>query len=114
MKSFDKSRRHLARRPQSDKGTRTTRRRFVLIISPKEFNHQFGTPLCVPITLGGSLARHAGFAATLTGTGIKTDGVVLCNQLRIVDLAARNAKFIERVPDYVVLDVIAKVMTLLE
>jgi len=80
------------------KGREQEGARFVLIISPKEFNHQFGTPLCVPITLGGSLARHAGFAATLTGTGTKTHGIVLCNQVRILDLAARNAKFIEREP----------------
>jgi mRNA interferase ChpB len=39
---------------------------------------------------------------------------VLCNQVRILDLAARDARFIERVPDYVVIDVIAKVMALLE
>ena len=39
---------------------------------------------------------------------------MLCNQIRVLDLAARRAKFIERVPEHVIDDVIAKVMTLLE
>src|ERR1700674_1159450 len=74
------------------KGREQQGARFVLIISPQEFNQQFGTPLCAPITQGGNLARHAGFAATLTGTGTKTNGVVLCNQVRILDLAARDSR----------------------
>lgn len=74
----------------------------------------FGTPLCAAITQGGNFARHAGFAATLTGAGTKTGGVVLCNQIRVLNLAARRAKFIERVPEHIIDDVIAKVMTLLE
>ena len=35
--------------------------RFVLIVSPAEFNG-LGTPLVCPITQGGNFARHAGFA----------------------------------------------------
>ena len=95
------------------KGNEQQGPRFVLIVSPKEFN-LLGTPLCVPITQGGVVARYAGFAATLSGAGTKTGGVVLCNQVRVLDLAARKAKFVERAPDFVVDDAIARIMTLLE
>lgn len=87
--------------------------RFVLILSPKEFN-QLGTPLCVPITQGGTFARYAGFAVTLMGAGTKTGGVVLCHQVRTLDLVARKGHFVERVPVAVVDEVLAKVTTLLE
>lgn len=87
--------------------------RFVMIISPRIFN-KLGTPLCAPITQGGNFARHAGFAVSLTGAGTKTQGVVLCNQLRTLDLVARGAKRVERLPDFIVEDVLAKIATLIE
>lgn len=39
---------------------------------------------------------------------------MLCNQIRIVDLEARNAKRIESVPEAAVLDALARVQTLFE
>ena len=54
---------------------------YVMIVSPKAFN-VLGTPLVCPITQGGSFARHAGFAVSLSGAGTVTQGVVLCNQPR--------------------------------
>jgi mRNA interferase ChpB len=95
------------------KGREQNNPRYVLVLSRKEFN-QLGTPLCAPITTGGNFARYAGFTVTLMGAGTQTSGVVLCNQVRVLDLAARKARFIERAPDLVMDEVIAKVMTLLE
>lgn len=70
--------------------------RDVLIVSPRTFNI-LGTPLVCPITQGGNFARHAGFAVSLSGAGTQTQGVVLCNQPRVLDLQARKARFIEKV-----------------
>jgi mRNA interferase ChpB len=39
----------------------------VLIISPYSFNRLTKTPVVLPITSGGSFARTAGFAVSLTG-----------------------------------------------
>ncbi len=88
-------------------------RRFILILTPAAFN-ALGTVLCAAITQGGDFARHRGFAVSLTGTGLKTGGVVLCNQLRTLDLRARQARFIERAPDFVVDEALAKVSALLD
>jgi len=95
------------------KGREQEGRRYVLVVSPKAFN-VLGTPLVCPVTQGGNFARHAGFAVSMTGTGTNTQGVVLCNQLRTLDLKARGAKFIEKAPGFIVDEVLAKLQTLLE
>ena len=87
--------------------------RYVLIVSPKAFN-LFGTPLVCPITQGGNFARHAGFAVSLSGAGMQVQGVVLCNQPRVLDLQARKARFVEKAPDFITDEVLAKLSTLIE
>jgi len=66
------------------------------------------------VTQGGNFARHAGFAVSLAGAGTHTQGVVLCNQARVLDLQARKARFVERVPEFIVDEVLAKLSTLIE
>ena len=88
-------------------------RRYVLVVSPREFN-KLGTPLVCPITQGGNFARDSGFAVSLSGAGTRTQGVVLCNQPRVLDLQTRHAGFAEKAPQFVVDEVIAKLATLLE
>jgi len=87
--------------------------RSALVLSPREFN-RFGDVLVIPITQGGDFSRFAGFAVSLTGTGCKTQGVALVNKLRMLDLAARKAKKVERVPQEVIDDAIGRLMTLFE
>jgi mRNA interferase ChpB len=88
-------------------------KRYVLIVTPREFN-RFGTPLVCPITQGGNFARDKGFAVTLSGAGTRTQGVVLCNQPRVLDLLTRGASFAEKVPQPIVDEVLAKLVTLLD
>jgi mRNA interferase ChpB len=95
------------------KGREQANPRYVLILTPKEFNI-LGTPIVAPITQGGNFARQQGFAVSLSGAGTNANGVVLCNQLRALDMRARNGRFAERVPDYIMDDVLAKVATLFE
>lgn len=87
--------------------------RFVLVVSPSEFN-TLGTQLVCPITQGGNFARHAGFAVPLNGTGTRTGGVVLCNQCRVIDLQARKGTFVERVPEFIVDEVRERLATLID
>jgi mRNA-degrading endonuclease toxin of MazEF toxin-antitoxin module len=94
-------------------GPEQTGRRYVMIVSPRPFN-RLGTPIVCPITQGGNFARHAGFAVSLSGAGINAQGVILCNQLRALDLQTRGAKFIEKAPDFVIEDVMARVAVLFE
>jgi len=87
--------------------------RYVMIVSPREFN-RLGTPIVCPITQGGSFARDRGFAVSLMGLGLNTQGVVLCHQLRALDLNARGGKFIERIPPEIVDEVLARISPIFE
>lgn len=84
-----------------------------LVLTTKEFN-KLGDVLVAPITQGGDFARYAGFAVTLTGTGCKTQGAALVNKIRMLDLAARKARKVERVPQVVIDDAIARLVALLD
>lgn len=84
--------------------------RYVLLVTTKSFN-AIGTPIIVPITTGGQFARFQGFAVSLSGAGTCSSGVILCNQLRAVDLKARNAKYVESVPDFIISEVLARIST---
>ena len=89
-------------------------RRPVLVISPDAFNRVTRVPVVLPITGGGSFARTAGFAVSLSGAGTKTAGVIRCDQPRALDLSARHGRRLESVPDLVMDEVLAKVATILE
>ena len=84
-----------------------------LVLSTREFN-RLGDVLIAPITQGGDYARYAGFAIPLMGTGCKTQGAALVNKIRMVDLVARQAKKVERVPQEVIDDARARLMAVLE
>lgn len=95
------------------KGREQAKPRYVLILTPRAFN-QLGTPVVAPITSGGAFARMRGFAVSLSGAGTNASGVVLCHQIRALDLRARGGRFVERVPGFIIEDVLAKVTTLFE
>lgn len=84
-----------------------------LVLTTREFN-TLGDVLVAPITQGGDHARFAGFAVSLSGTGCRTQGVALVNKIRMLDLAARKARKVERVPHEVVEDALGRLSALLE
>ena len=94
------------------KGREQAGARYVFVVSLRAFN-VLGTPLVCPITQG-EFARRAGFAVSLNGSGMQTQGVVLCNQPRILDLQARGARFIEKAPGSITDEVLAKLQVLLD
>jgi len=89
-------------------------RRPVFIVSPEPFNQVTKVPVVLPITGGGSFARTAGFAVSLSGAGTQTTGVVRCDQPRALDLAARGGKRLESAPEAIVDEVLAKVAPIFE
>jgi len=84
----------------------------VLIVSPEAFNAATELPVILPITNGGEFARRIGFAVPLSGT--RTTGVVRCDQPRVVDLRARNGRRVEALPQPLLDEVMARVVTLFE
>lgn len=86
----------------------------VLIVSPDRFNTFAHVPIVVPITSGGAFARNAGFTVSLSAAGIRTTGVIRCDQSRPLDLAARQARRLENVPEDILDDVLARIATLFQ
>lgn len=84
-----------------------------LVVSTAEFN-QLGLTMIAPITQGGNFAREQGFAVSLSGAGTETQGVVLVNMLRSVDLAHRKAKFVEAVPEEIIDECLARITAIFE
>jgi mRNA interferase ChpB len=84
----------------------------VLVVSPERFNTFTHVPVVLPITSGGSFARRAGFAVSLHGSGTRTTRVVRCDQLRSLDLASRQARTLEGVPQDIMDQVLAKLAPL--
>lgn len=93
-------------------GHEQTGTRPVLIVSPVEFNRLTRVPIVLPITTGGKFARTAGFAVSLDSCATKTRGIVRCDQSRALDLEARYGRYLESVPDSVMEDVMARVVTI--
>lgn len=94
-------------------GNEQSGKRPVLIVSPASFNKLTRLPVVVPVSSGGNFARAAGFAVSLDGTGTKTTGIIRCDQPRTVDMAARNGKRLEQIPDSIVNEVLARLEAIL-
>ena len=84
----------------------------VLIVSPAEFNAATKLPVILPITNGGEFARRIGFAVPISG--IKTTGVVRCDQPRVLDVHAREGRKIDSMPPAIMDDVMAKLAPIFE
>ena len=81
-------------------GREIKKRRPALVISRRKFNTELKLALVCPISTGkAQQTREKGFAVSLMGTGCRTDGVVLVNQIRSIDFRSRQIKFIEKAPD---------------
>ncbi|MGP3131355.1 type II toxin-antitoxin system ChpB family toxin [Serratia marcescens] len=84
-----------------------------LVLSPREFN-ALGMVLVAPISQGANFARTAGFTVSLSGSGTATQGVILINQVRMMDLAGRSAQFIARAPGEVIADALARLQAIID
>src|SRR3984893_18464617 len=87
-------------------------RRPVLIVSPDAFNRLTKVPIGLPITSGGSFARTAGFAVSLSDAGTRTTGVVRCDQPRALDLGARGGRKLETVAKATIDEVLSRLAPL--
>ena len=86
----------------------------VLIVSPEAFNQVTQLPVVLPITSGGNFARVAGFAVSLDEAGMRTKGIVRCDQPRALDLKARHGKRLEQLPAKIMDEVLAKLAPIFE
>ncbi|MBI5590829.1 MAG: type II toxin-antitoxin system PemK/MazF family toxin [Deltaproteobacteria bacterium] len=79
-------------------------KRPALVLSPISFNKTMMLAMVAPIT--GKVRGH-GFEVHLTGK--KVSGVILCQQVKLIDFTARGIQFAEKAPEDVVSHALAKV-----
>ena len=79
------------------------------MLSPASYNKVTSLMLCCPIT---SKAKGYPYEVSLP-TNVNTTGVVLADQIKSLDWTARAIAFAEQTPPQVIVDVVAKVSTLL-
>ena len=79
-------------------------KRPALVLSPERFNRQTMLALVAPVT---SRVRGHGFEVPFDGKKVK--GVVLCQQIKMIDFSERGIQYAEDAPHTVVSDVLARV-----
>lgn len=85
-------------------------RRPALVLSPQNYNSKVGLALLCPVT---NQVKGYPFEVALPD-GLAVSGVVLADQVRSLDWQVRQAAFACVVPEAVLAEVRAKLMTLLE
>jgi len=85
-------------------------RRPAIILSPAEYNGKVGLALLCPIT---SRIKGYPFEVEIPADS-PISGVILADQVRSLDWRARKAEFAYRLPEAVTIEVLGKLMTLLE
>jgi len=91
-------------------GSEQAGHRPALVLSPRTFNRKLNVVFCCPIT---SRAKRFEFDIPLP-EGLDVKGVVLAHHLKSLDWRVRNARFMTRVPEYVVEDVLVMVASILD
>jgi mRNA interferase MazF len=79
-------------------------KRPALVLSTAPFNKNVLLALVAPIT---SRVRGHGFEVSFAGE--KVSGVILCQQIKMLDFKERGIQFAEKAPEVIVSQVLAKV-----
>ena len=79
------------------------------IVSPLAYNRKTGLALVCPLT---TQVKGYPFEVPVP-PGLKAKGAILSDQLKSLDWQARHAKFMERTPNALIAEVLAKAVTLL-
>jgi mRNA interferase MazF len=84
--------------------------RLAFTVSPRAYNDKVGLGLFCPIT---TQVKGYPFEVAFPDS-CRAQGVVLADQVKSLDYAARRARLFERAPDDVVEEVLAKIRVLVE
>jgi mRNA interferase MazF len=79
-------------------------KRPALILSPQPFNKKTLLAMAAPIS---SRVRGHGFEVPVNGKKVK--GVVLCQQVKMIDFVERGLQFVEKAHEEAISDVLARV-----
>lgn len=83
-------------------------KRPALVLSPLAYNEKVGLALFCPIT-----SHEKGYPFEVKINGKMISGVVLSDQVKSFDWKSRNAKFVSKIKDSELVEVIEKIKTLI-
>ncbi|GKX57114.1 mRNA interferase PemK [Leminorella grimontii] len=90
---------------------------YFLIVTEAALNAAMGVSLCCPISTVAAGARSAGVTVAVTADGTENgevQGVVLCHQVRALDLKERKAQFYTKAESYLIDDVVMKLVDIID
>ena len=91
-------------------GSEQAGHRPALVISPKSYNRRVGLALVCPIT---SRVKGYPFEVELP-RGLEAEGAILCDQIKSLDWRVRHATPLGSVPNSVMQEVTARILTLID
>jgi mRNA interferase MazF len=86
-------------------------KRPAIILSPHRFNKMVSLALAAPIT---SRARGHVFEVALDNPDLKIKGVIMCQQIKMIDFKKRGLTFIENAPGEILNQALSKIRALLK
>ncbi|MBP8718879.1 MAG: endoribonuclease MazF [Candidatus Atribacteria bacterium] len=95
---------------QPQAGHEQSGRRPAIVLSPTAYNEKVGLAILCPIT---NQIKGYPFEVILP-KGLKINGAILSDQVKSLDWKIRRAEFCDKVPDYVIAEVLKKIKVLLE
>lgn len=90
---------------------------YFIVVSEQALNKALGVAICCPISTGGNAARVQSVTVAIDGNSTKSgkvSGVVLCHQVKALDLAARDATYITQAEPYLIDEVVMKLIDLID
>ncbi|URL01010.1 type II toxin-antitoxin system PemK/MazF family toxin [Avibacterium sp. 20-126] len=103
--------------PDPSLGRELRKPHYFIVISEQVLNKALGVAICCPISSGGKAARSQSVTVVLDGVSTKSGavtGVILCHQIRSLDLNARNAKFATVAEPHLIDEVVMKLVDLID
>ncbi|WP_339920709.1 type II toxin-antitoxin system PemK/MazF family toxin [Photorhabdus caribbeanensis] len=90
---------------------------YFIVITETILNKALGTAICCPITTGGSKPRSSGTTVVVDGRSTlsgEITGVVLCHQIRTLDLEGTKATYATDTEAELLDEIIGKVIDLID
>jgi len=81
-----------------------------IVLSPKAYNEKTGLILCCPVT--NQVKKYPFEVQLPDDSGV--DGVILADHIKSLDWKARQAKFIAKLPEPTIAEVLGKINSLLK
>lgn len=103
--------------PDPVKGHELSGPHYCIVITDRKLNQTLKVAMCCPVSTVANAARSVGVTVSITAQDTEKGilrGVVLCHQLKAVDLIQRGATFYCKADDALIAEVVMKLVDLID